>query len=290
MNPSDRKALIAFPVIILIALGFALAGSQHGVQFHEKPLLMLIMGLAFIIQWIVFIPSFILQTEKYFDLVGSLTYISLTLTTLFLRPEMDPRSLLLATLVCVWALRLGSFLFARIRKEGKDGRFDELKPSFFRFLNVWNIQGLWVSLTAFAALVAMTSPASSQLDGYAMVGAALWLFGFAFEVAADNQKKRFKENPENKNAFINVGLWKHSRHPNYFGEILLWLGILIIALPTLVGWQWLAVFSPVFVTLLLTKVSGIPLVEKRADDKWGGQADYEAYKQNTPVLIPKLRS
>jgi steroid 5-alpha reductase family enzyme len=105
---------------------------------------------------------------------------------------------------------------------------------------------------------------------------------------ADNQKGRFKADPANQGKFISTGLWAKSRHPNYFGEIVLWIGVLLIAVPVLEGWQWVALLSPVFVALLLVKGSGVPLLEAKADKKWGGQPDYEAYKKNTPVLIPKL--
>ena len=102
------------------------------------------------------------------------------------------------------------------------------------------------------------------------------------------QKSHFSADPANKGKFIRTGLWSRSRHPNYFGEITLWVGVAIIALPVLQGWQWIALISPVFVALLITRVSGVPLLEAKADKKWGGQADYEEYKKQTPVLIPKF--
>ena len=191
-------------------------------------------------------------------------------------------------LVLIWAARLGTFLFRRVKKAGKDDRFDDIKPSFLRFLNVWTIQGLWITLTLAAALIAITSSYRKGIDVFAIVGLLIWILGFAFEVVADLQKSRFNADPANKGKFINTGLWSRSRHPNYFGEIVLWVGIAIIALPVLRGWQWVALISPLFVTLLLTKVSGIPLLEKKADKKWGGQEEYEAYKKKTPILIPKL--
>jgi steroid 5-alpha reductase family enzyme len=126
------------------------------------------------------------------------------------------------------------------------------------------------------------------LDGFAILGFLVWAFGFAFEVVADSQKSCFNADPANKGKFIQTGLWSRSRHPNYFGEIVLWVGIAIIAIPVLQGWQWIAMISPLFVTLLLTRVSGVPLLEKKADKKWGGQEGYETYKKNTPVLIPRL--
>ena len=288
MQKSDRNAILTFLVLIIIGLLVAWAGSQGGTSAFGVPLFALLVGLAFLIQWLAFIPSYVMQTEKFFDLTGSLTYISVILLALFLSPTADARSVLLVALVFIWAVRLGTYLFRRIQKAGKDDRFDELKPSFLRFLNVWTIQGLWVTLTLAAALVAITSETRQGLDLFAALGFLLWLVGFAIEVAADSQKSAFNANPENKGRFIQTGLWAHSRHPNYFGEIMLWVGIAIIALPVLRGWGWVALISPVFVTLLLTRVSGVPLLEAKADKKWGGQEDYEAYKQNTPPLIPRL--
>lgn len=288
MKTTDRNALIAFPVLILIGFLFALAGSQGGTSVFGVPLFALSVGLAYLIQWLVFIPSYLLQTEKFFDLTGSITYISVITIALFFSIGADGRSILLWALVVIWAIRLGTFLFRRIKKAGKDDRFDEIKPSFIRFLNVWTIQGLWVSFTMAAALVAITTTNRKELDLFALVGFLVWALGFSIEVIADSQKSRFSANPDNKGKFIQTGLWSRSRHPNYFGEIVLWIGVAVIAIPVLQGWQWIALISPVFVTLLLTRVSGVPLLEKKADKKWGGQEDYESYKKRTPVLIPRF--
>lgn len=289
MKTADRNALITFPVLIIVGALVALAGSQGGTSVAGVPLFALSVGLAFLIQWLVFIPAYIFQTEKFFDLTGSLTYISVITGAVIFSEGVDGRSILLAALVVIWAIRLGSFLFGRIKKAGKDDRFDEIKPSFIRFLNVWTIQGLWVTFTMAAALVAITTTTRKELDLFAIVGFLIWVFGFAIEVIADSQKSRFSANPDNKGKFIQTGLWSISRHPNYFGEIVLWIGVAVIALPILQGWQWVALISPVFVAFLLIGVSGIPLLENKADKKWGGQEDYESYKKRTPILIPWLR-
>jgi steroid 5-alpha reductase family enzyme len=288
MKSTDRSALIIFPVLILLGVLAAFAGSQGGASINGIPIFALSVGLAFLIQWLAFIPAYVLQTEKFFDLTGGLTYILVVIMTVFFSRNVDGRTILLAALVVIWAVRLGAFLFSRIQKAGKDDRFDELKPSFFRFLNVWTIQGLWVTFTLAAALIAITANNRKELDIFAIIGALIWALGFAIEVIADAQKSRFKADPRNKDKFIQTGLWSRSRHPNYFGEIVLWIGVAIIALPVLQGWQWFALISPVFVILLLTRVSGIPLLAKKADEKWGGQEEYEAYKKRTPVLIPRL--
>jgi steroid 5-alpha reductase family enzyme len=286
---SNRNALIALIVVILIAIGFAWAGSQGGASALGVPIFALAVALAFLIQWLAFIPAYLRQTEKFFDLTGSVTYITVTTVAVLLSPEVDGRSILLLALVLIWATRLGTFLFNRIQKEGRDERFDEIKPRFLRFLNTWNLQGLWVSLTVGAALAAITTTTRQELGIFALIGFLVWLFGFAFEVMADAQKSAFRADPANKGKFIQSGLWAWSRHPNYFGEIVLWIGVAIIALPVLRGWQWVTLISPFFVALLITRVSGVPMLEQRADEKWGGQEDYEAYKERTPVLIPRPR-
>jgi steroid 5-alpha reductase family enzyme len=232
--------------------------------------------------------AYLLQTERFYDLTGSLTYITVTLLGVLLSPLRDMRSYLLLGLVVIWAARLGTFLVRRIRKAGKDARFDEMKPSFVRFLNAWTLQGLWVTFTVSAALAAITTYLRKPIDLFAGIGFLIWVIGFAIEATADAQKNRFRADPQNKGNFIQSGLWERSRHPNYFGEIVLWIGVAVICLPVLRGWQWLTLISPVFVTLLLTRISGVPMLEARADEKWGGQEDYEAYKKRTPVLIPKF--
>ena len=283
----DRTALITLPIVVLIGALVALAGSQGGATVAGLPVFAIAVAAAFVIQWLAFVPSFAAQTERYFDLTGSVTYISITLAIVLLTPGTDARALLLAALVLVWAARLGTFLVRRVHKAGKDDRFDDLKPSVIRFLNVWTIQGLWVTLTAAAAWVSITSTTRVGLDVFALIGFVVWAVGFGIEIVADLQKSRFNADPAGR--FISTGLWGRSRHPNYFGEIVLWTGVAIVALPTLQGWQWVALISPLFVALLLTKVSGVPLLERKADAKWGGQPDYEAYKASTPVLVPKLR-
>jgi steroid 5-alpha reductase family enzyme len=291
MKTNNRNSYILFPILIVIGALVALAGSQGGSTLGGVPVFAIIVGLAFLIQWLAFIPAYLLQTEKFLDLTGSLTYITVVgVAVCYSRysTALDARSILLAALVIIWALRLGTFLFTRIQKAGKDDRFDEIKPSFIRFLNFWTIQGLWVTLTAATALVGITTLTRKDIGVSAVIGFLVWVFGFAFEVIADAQKTRFNANPANKGKFIQTGLWSLSRHPNYFGEIVLWVGVAIIAIPVLQGWQWFAMISPLFVTLLLVRVSGVPQLEDKGDKKWGGQEDYETYKKNTPVLIPRL--
>jgi len=283
-----KQVLISLIILPIIGALVGLAGIQNGQQIDGIPIFAICVAMAFLINWLVFIPAYTFQTEKFYDLTGSLTYISIATIAYLLSDKVDTRSLLLLALVIIWATRLGSFLLRRILRDGKDDRFDKIKPNFLRFLNAWTIQALWVTLTAAPAFIAITATERKDLGIFAIVGLALWIIGFTTEVVADYQKTQFRKNPVNKERFIQSGLWARSRHPNYFGEILLWIGVTVIAIPVLQGWQWIALISPIFVTLLLTRVSGVPMLEAKAKKKWGGQADYEAYKANTPVLVPKL--
>jgi steroid 5-alpha reductase family enzyme len=287
MKKEDRNSLIVLPIVVLIGAGVAWAGSQGGGRVLGIPIFALAVALTFLIQWLGFIAAYALETEKFYDLTGSVTYISVTILAVLLSPTIDDRSVLLLAAVLIWATRLGSFLFGRIQKAGKDERFDEIKVSFWRFLLTWTVQGLWVTFTAAAALTAITTTTRRGLGWLALIGFLIWGFGFAIELLADTQKSAFRADPENKGKFIQTGLWAWSRHPNYFGEIVLWIGVAIMALPVLRGWQYVTLISPVYVTLQLTLVSGLPMLEKRADERWGGQEDYEAYKERTPVLIPR---
>ena len=190
-------------------------------------------------------------------------------------------------MVGAWALRLGPFLFKRIHEDGGDGRFDALKPDFARFLMTWTLQGLWVFLTFACGLVAMTTPDPVPLGWPAAIGASMWLVGWGLEVVADRQKRAFRHDPANAGGFITTGLWAWSQHPNYFGEILLWSGIAVIALPTLHGAQLATLISPLFVFVLLTRISGIPLLRARAKKRWGDDPAYQAYLARTPTLVPR---
>jgi steroid 5-alpha reductase family enzyme len=287
MKKTDRNALVALPIVVLIGALIALAGSQGGAKAGGVPVFALCVALAFVIQWLAFIPAFVLQTERFYDLTGSLTYIAVTIVAVLLGPAPDTRSWVLLVLVLVWAVRLGTYLFTRMRKVGKDDRFDAIKPSFIRFLNTWTLQALWVSITLAAGLAAITTDLRKGFGVLAIIGLVVWLAGFGLEATADRQKSSFRADPANKGTFIHTGVWAWSRHPNYFGEITLWVGVALIAVPVLHGWQWATLISPVFVLVLITRLSGVPMLEKKADTKWAGRPDYEAYKKRTPVLVPR---
>ncbi|MBK1704621.1 DUF1295 domain-containing protein [Halochromatium glycolicum] len=287
MKNQVLESVIAIVAALLVAAAVAWAGSQGGVTVAGLSLFALAGMVAFVIQWAVFVPSYRAQTEHWYDLTGSLTYLTVTLGTLLLAARFDPRSLILAALVAIWALRLGTFLFRRVRKAGRDSRFDDIKPSFTRFLMAWTLQGLWVFLTLAAALAAMTAASAPAFGLLGWIGLLVWVVGFGIEAVADAQKQAFRKDPANKGQFIRSGLWAWSRHPNYFGEITLWTGVALIALPALSGWQYLTLISPLFVYLLLTRISGIPMLEASAEERWGDDPAYREYKARTPVLFPR---
>lgn len=287
---SNTQITIAIAIALVIGAVISWAGSDGGDRIGATPIFALCGALAFAINWLAFIPSALARTERYYDLVGGITYITITAVAVLLSGELDLRATLATAMVIAWSLRLATFLFLRISGSGHDSRFDEIKNRPLRFFMAWTIQGLWVLLTAATALAIITGGVRVPLGPIGSAGIAVWTIGMLIEIVADRQKSSFKADPENEGKFIKVGLWAWSRHPNYFGEIVLWTGMAIMAVPVLEGWQWATLISPVFVAFLLIRVSGIPLLEAKADKRWGGGEDYEEYKRRTPVLIPWSRA
>ena len=248
-----------------------------------------LISMAVLIQFVIFLPSFLFQTEKFYDLTGSLTFISVTSIAYFSLDNPTTIDTILYLYVIVWAGRLGIFLFRRINKDGKDERFDKAKKKFFWFLQYWMGQAAWVVFTAGASILAILSPVEAELELLAFIGIFLWWLGFLIEVIADYQKRKFRETSDPKTMFISTGLWAKSRHPNYFGEITLWVGMAVISLSSLSGIEYVtALLSPLFVYLLLRKAEGVPMLERIADERYGELSDYQEYKANTPVLMMKI--
>ncbi len=281
-------AVASSVVSVAVASLVAWVASADSVDRAGMPALLWCVIAAFAVNWIVFIPSLIQKTERYFDLTGSFTYISVTVLALILGPNNEATSWIMAVLIFIWAGRLGSFLFKRIHNDGGvDGRFNKIRANPLRLFETWTLQGLWVSLTALAAWTAITSADEAPFGVLTVVGLVVWAIGFAIEVRADGEKSAFKNDPANKGRFISTGIWAWSRHPNYFGEITLWAGMALIALPAFDGREFIALVSPAFVALLLIKISGIPSLERRGLKRWGDDPDYQAYVKNVPVLIPR---
>ena len=284
-NIGHIRLIISFTLIIGL---LSLITPDTDLEIFNLNILQFILLYVWLVQIIAFIFAFTYQTERYYDFIGSLTYSSSTLIVYYYLPVKTQTDTILLTLVLIWSVRLGLFLFRRILEDGKDNRFTTPKQSFFHFLQYWTGQAMWVSFTCIAVYVAMISKEENTLSTISVIGLLIWIVGFLTEVISDSQKRAFRKNPDNKGRFISSGLWSRSRHPNYFGEITIWVGVAIFAFSSLNGIGYVALISPFFVYALLTKGSGIPLLERSADKKWGSEQEYQDYKKNTPVLFPKL--
>jgi len=270
-----------FLSIVVFGISFFIA-TLTKLEIVENAIL-----LAFLIHWLFFIPAYLLKTEKFFDLTGSLTYISIMVYVVYTKNNLQEElgSIILASLIILWAVRLGSFLFLRIKKAGEDKRFREIKTSFPRFFLLWTISGMWVSFCSMCALTAIASDDGVVLNNIFYIGLVTFIVGLSIEIIADSQKTKFRKDPKNKDKFINKGLWARSRHPNYVGEITLWTGVAIMSFSSLEGWQYISLISPIFTYLLLVYVSGVPQLTASGQKKWGHLESYQDYIKNTPTLI-----
>ena len=293
---STRKdlRLTTFVVAITFIIIFLMVSAvgNDSVTFNGYSAVLYCAVLCIGIQWAAWIPASISKTERYYDLTGGLTYLIVVGFSLWAGSQSEPpslRELIVSLLVVIWSLRLSSFLYFRIHRTGKDGRFDQLKTSPIRFLVPWTLQALWVFLTMIVVIVINSQAGSApELGIWDGVGLSVWIIGFGIESIADNQKTVFNAESSNQGKWIDSGLWAYSRHPNYLGEILLWTGIGFFGISCFTGLERFAWISPVFIYLLLTKVSGIPILDKRSLEKWGDDPEYQKYRDNTPALFPRL--
>ena len=274
---------LTFAVVgFIIPFGISLAIGNEQVQN--------IVLLVYIIQWVAFIPAYMFQTEKFFDLTGSITYSSVFIYCIYLATSGDLNwgSLVISILVILWAGRLGTFLFTRIAKDGEDKRFRTIKPDIAQFFMTWTLQGMWVSLCSLCAITGIASDTGIIVNNIFYIGLVMFIGGFAIEIVADQQKTAFRAIPENRNKFITSGLWSKSRHPNYFGEIALWTGVAVMSFSSLSGIEYLTLISPIFTYLLLVKISGVRMLEGRGQKTWGDDEEYIAYMRNTPMVMIKF--
>lgn len=241
---------------------------------------------SFAIQGFFFIFAAAFKTDKLTDLSYSLSFAVLALTLVFVNRAFSPRQILAASFVVAWALRLGAYLLSRILKIKRDARFDDKRGDFLKFLGFWVLQAIVVWVVLLPVTVLLSLEETTGIGALSVAGAILWALGFAIEALSDAQKYSFRNKPENADRWIETGLWKYSRHPNYFGETLLWWGVFVFALPNLSGLLLLSIAGPVAITLLLLFVSGIPLLEKSAERKHGQDDAYRSYKRRTSIFIP----
>jgi steroid 5-alpha reductase family enzyme len=228
----------------------------------------------------------LLKSEKFYDALGSVAYLTLALGSLAYGGTYHARQVAWTCAVAAWTLRLGSFLVLRVLRTGGDSRFDEIKHRPLSFLVAWVLQGVWVWVVSLPLLLLNAAPANPAFVWTDAVGAVAWVAGFLIETTADFQKLGFKADPDNQGRFIDVGLWRYARFPNYFGEILLWTGVFLGCCAVFEGAEWAAVVSPVFVSFLLLFVSGVPLQEQQALARWGAEPAYQAYRARTNLLVP----
>ncbi|XP_071901759.1 uncharacterized protein [Coffea arabica] len=237
-------------------------------------------------QFFFFIITFLLRFDKVTDFAGSSNFVILAVLTLVLKGSWHFRQVILSLLAVLWGLRLALFLLMRILQWGEDRRFDEMRNNLGKLAVFWTFQAVWVWTVSLPVTIVNASDRDPSLEARDVIGWIMWSVGILIEATADQQKLTYKNNPENRGRWCNVGVWKYSRHPNYFGEILLWWGIFVASTPVLKGAEWLVIFGPIFLTLLLLFLSGIPLLEDSADKKFGGVAAYRDYKKTTSPLIP----
>lgn len=243
--------------------------------------------ISFAINTFFFVFAAAFKTDKVTDISYSLSFFLLTLLLLLTTGgPFSYHKLLVAAAILIWSIRLGSYLLYRIIKIRKDDRFDDKRGNFVSFLKFWVLQAttVWIVMLPFSVYITSKTDEGSLL--FTLIGIVLYSIGLLFETISDAQKFRYKSTPENADHWMDSGLWKYSRHPNYFGEILVWWGLFIVVIPSLGGLEWLTVLGPLFITLLLLFVSGIPLLEKSADRKYGDNPEYRSYKESTSILIP----
>lgn len=233
-----------------------------------------------------FIITALLKFDKVTDFAGSTNFIILSILTLSIKGAWHFRQIVLTVLVVIWGLRLGLFLLMRILQWGEDRRLDEMRNNLGKLAVFWIFQAVWVWTVSLPVTVVNASNRDPSVQARDIIGWIMWSIGMSIEATADQQKLIFKNFPVNKGRWCNVGVWRYSRHPNYFGEILLWWGIFVASTPVLHGAEWLVIFGPVFLTLLLLFVSGVPLLEESADKRYGGMEEYRLYKNTTSPLVP----
>ena len=246
-------------------------------------------SLVLLIQLVFFWAAYFLKTDKVTDLSYGLTFIALSVIFYFFAQELSLSLKIVYILIVIWGVRLSLYLFVRILKMGEDSRFDERRNNLVALAAFWGLQActIWILMLPFT--VSVSIPAEIHKARWGLpesLGFLIWFVGFLIETIADQQKFVFKNNPKNKKKWMETGLWAFSQHPNYFGEILLWWGMFFMIAPMLYGFYWLLLVGPVFITILITKVSGIPLLQASANKKYGDDPSYQNYIRRTNLLIP----
>ena len=286
-----NKLFVEKPKNIIINLTISLVVIFATIAFaglSESDLVIKTAWFILLIHWVAFVPALIFKTEKFYDLTGSICY---AFAAIFVYQQTYGAtfslSLFISISVLIWTLRLGYFLLKRVLDAGEDKRFRTIKTSPSQFFMTFNLSALWVVICSLCALTAVSNGVF-EVKPIFYIGLLTFILGFSIEVIADNQKTEFRSNPENTDKFITTGLWSFSRHPNYFGEVMLWTGIAIMSYPYLEGVQYWTLISPIFSFTLIYFVSGVRMLEARANLKWGEDINYQNYVKKTPIFFPKI--
>lgn len=237
-------------------------------------------------QFTFFLLTYLLRFDKLTDFAGSTNFILLAITTLTVGGTYSVRQIVLTTCVFVWGARLCAFLLYRIILWGEDRRFDAQRNNIVKLAIFWTLQAIWAWTVSLPVTIINSKSSSKPLQANDYVGWLIFAFGAILETIADHQKLNFKRKPESQGKWTDCGVWKWSRHPNFFAEIMVWLGIFVSSVTDLEGGEFGAVMSPIFITILLLFVSGIPILEKSWDQRYGKKEGYAEWKQATSVLIP----
>ncbi len=240
-----------------------------------------------LINVVLFLVAYKHQSDKLTDFSYALSFIVVAVSAFMISTHKTILLSLTVGMVIIWAFRLGGFLIYRIRKTSRDTRFDDIRSDFWQFLKFWIGQAVvaWILLLP----VLFLANRNDNLNALSYAGIAIWLVGVMIEAIADIQKFRFSQDAANKGKWIDIGLWHYSRHPNYFGEICVWIGMYLTVFSSLGEIEKLVgLASPIVIFITLRFISGVPPLEKSADKKWGDNPEYRMYKKRTNLIIPFL--
>lgn len=234
---------------------------------------------------LVFLWATLIKDNSIVDIGWGMGFLVVAAVGLIIMPLPQPFHYVLAAMVGIWGIRLSGYIFGRHRNVGEDYRYAQWRKEWGKyvvpraFFQIFMLQGMFMYVIALPIMIAMGN-SETELSWVSYIGIALWLIGFLFEAVGDWQKSKFKADPANNGKIMQSGLWRYTRHPNYFGEALLWWGIFVFVQPA--GYWYVSIISPIILTFLLTKVSGVAMLEK----KYKGNKAFEDYARRTSAFIP----
>ena len=282
------KHALSTTIVLTVIFVLTYIISLDSLSVNGIPLVYIFVFTILFLNSLFFIHSYFFKTDIFFDLIGSISFISIGILSLILIPDVDGNQILIFFLLIFWALRLGPYLFIRRLGSGVDERLGEYFKTPLSLYFLWIMNSLWVFMTSISIIIIFSSNENYNFGLTQWLGLLVWVLGFIIEVVSDSQKSKF--NKKNKGKFINTGLWRYIRHPNYLGEIVIWTGIFVISISYINSiFTSLSILSPIFVYVLLRFLTGVPKLERRADEKWGMQKKYIDYKKETGIIFPKFK-